>query len=80
VLVACGASATRRENGTVRLSYDEGQTSPVRCTGHAGPFAYSCLAALADGTVDLLYERDGYTTITLARFDLAWLTNGKDRL
>jgi sialidase-1 len=80
LLFANAASATRRVNGTVRLSYDEGQTWPASRTVYAGPFAYSCLTALADGTIGLLYERDGYRTITFARFDLAWLTNGEDRL
>jgi sialidase-1 len=80
LVFANAASATRRENGTARLSYDEGRTWPVSRTVHAGPFAYSCLAVLADGTLGLLYERDGYKTITFARFDLAWLTSGADRL
>ena len=80
LLFANAASATQRVNGTVRLSYDEGRTWPVRRTVHAGPFAYSCLAALADGTIGLLYERDGYQKLTFARFDLAWLTHGEDRL
>jgi sialidase-1 len=67
------ASRTERVNGTVRLSYDEGRTWPVSRTVHAGPFAYSCLTVLGDGTLGLLYERDGYRTVTFARFDLAWV-------
>jgi sialidase-1 len=78
LLFANAASATQRVNGTVRLSYDEGKTWPVSRTVYAGPFAYSCLTVLADGTVGLLYERDGYRKITFARFNLAWLTNGRD--
>jgi sialidase-1 len=73
------ASATQRANGTVRLSYDEGGTWPVSRVVYAGPFAYSRLTVLADGTIGLLYERDGYARITFARFDLTWLTNGQDR-
>jgi sialidase-1 len=80
VLFANAASPTRRENGTVRLSYDEGRTWPVSRTVYAGSFAYSCLTALPGGTIGLLYERDDYARITLARFDLAWLSQGQDRL
>jgi sialidase-1 len=65
-------------NGTVRLSYDEGESWPVSRTVYPGSFAYSCLTVLPDGTVGLLYERDDYGKITFARFDLAWLTNGQD--
>ncbi len=80
LLFANAASPTRRENGTVRLSYDDGATWPVSRVLHAGPFAYSCLTVLPDGTIGLLYEKDGYARVTFARFDLAWLTNGADHL
>jgi len=77
-LFANPASTEARVNGTVRLSYDGGETWPVARTVYAGPFAYSCLTVLPDGTIGLLYERDGYERITFARFNLAWLTEGKD--
>ena len=79
LLFANPASATERVDGTVRLSYDEGRTWPVSRTVHAGPFAYSCLTTLPDHGIGLLYERDGYGRIAFARFDLAWLTAGRDR-
>ena len=41
---------------------------------------YSSLAVLPDMTIACLYETAGTSTITLARFDLAWLTDGKDML
>jgi sialidase-1 len=43
---------------------------------HAGPSAYSCLAALPDGTVLCLYEggeRSPYERISLARLSLEQL-------
>jgi sialidase-1 len=80
ILFANAASQTDRVNLTARLSYDEGRTWPVSRTVHAGSSAYSCLTVLPDATIGLLYERDGYSRITFARFDLAWLTNGADRL
>lgn len=79
ILFANPASPDRRVNGTVRLSYDEGESWPVSRTVYPGSFAYSCLTVLPDGTISLLYERDDYGKITFARFDLAWLTNGQDR-
>ncbi|MCX7424044.1 MAG: sialidase family protein [Planctomycetia bacterium] len=76
------AKADSRSNMTVRLSYDEAHSWPVAKTLWAGPAAYSCLAALPDGQILCLYERGEkhpYETITLARFGLDWLTDGKDR-
>lgn len=78
ILFANPASPTQRVNGTVRLSYDEGRTWPVSRTVYPGSFAYSCLTVLEDGGIGLLYERDDYGRITFARFDVGWLTDGRD--
>jgi len=70
-----------RAKMTVRLSYDEGKTWPVGKVLHAGPAAYSCLAALPGGDAACLYEageKSPYQTITFARFSIGWLTDGKD--
>ena len=82
-LLFSNPASRRRERMTVRLSYDEGKTWPVSKVIHAGPAAYSCLTVLEDGTIGLLYERgekSAYETITFARFNLDWLTGGKDKL
>ncbi len=74
-------ASTKREKMTVRLSYDDGQSWPVARALHAGPAAYSCLAALPDAQIACLYEagrKSAYETITLARFTLGWLTEGQD--
>jgi len=63
-------------NGTVRLSEDGGRSWPVSRVVHAGSFAYSCLTVMDDGSIGLLYERDGYGKITFARFNLDWLRGG----
>jgi sialidase-1 len=58
---------------TVRLSRDDGATWPVSKVIHEGPSAYSCLAALPDGEVGLLYECGEKTAtdrIEFARFKL----------
>jgi sialidase-1 len=77
-----------RKNLTVRLSYDEGKTWPVARVLEPGTSAYSDLAVGPDGTIYCLYERgstdgrDHFATraLTLARFNLEWLSHGKDSL
>lgn len=69
-------ASEKRENMTVRVSYDEGKTWAVSKTIHAGPAAYSCLTVLPDRTIACLFERGEkgpYETIALARFPLSWL-------
>ena len=83
-----GKSRDRR-NISLKLSYDEGKTWAVDKVLDAGYSAYSDLAVLPDGTILCLYERGrdsdaekskptSYAYLTLARFNLAWLTDGKD--
>jgi len=77
------ASTKGRVNMTVRISYDEGKTWAVGKTVYAGPSAYSCLAVLKDGTIGVFYEtgkKHAYETISFARFNLEWLSDGADRL
>lgn len=77
-----------RKNVSVKLSYDESVTWPVSKTIEPGFSGYSDLAVANDGTILLFYERgstDGaniYKTgrLTVARFNLEWLTDGKDTL
>lgn len=81
ILFSNPASKDARVNMTVRLSYDECRTWSAAQTLHPGASAYSCLAVLRDKTVACLYERgeaSPYERITLARFDLRWLTDGRD--
>ena len=70
-----------RKNLTVQLSYDEGGTWPVKKVIEAGWSGYSDLAVSKDGTIYCFFERgSGTRALTLARFDLDWLTDGKDAL
>ncbi len=78
-----GAGRDRR-NLSVRLSYDEGRTWPVARTLEPGPSGYSDLAVAKDGTILCFYEGNSparsasYTAqLTLARFNLDWLTDGR---
>lgn len=74
-----GPQSTKRDNGTIYLSYDEGKTWPVKRVLCPDAFAYSCLTALPDGGIGCLYEADGTRKIVYARFTLDWLTDGKEK-
>jgi len=66
---------------TVWASFDRGTTWPVKRLVFEGPSAYSSLAAGPDGVVYLLFERGEkklYDRMALARFNLAWLAEGRD--
>lgn len=70
ILFSNPASAIRRMNGTLRLSFDEGKTWPRAHVIESGLFAYSCLAKLPSGEIACLYEtgeKDGYERIRFLR-------------
>ncbi len=80
-LLFSNPASKARNKLTVRISYDEGKTWPLGKILNAGPAAYSNLTILADHSIGNLYERgekNAYETITFARFELEWLTDGKD--
>ncbi|MBM3801005.1 MAG: exo-alpha-sialidase [Acidimicrobiia bacterium] len=82
-LVFSNPASLKRERLTIKLSYDEGRSWPVAKLLNAGPSGYSDLAILNDMTIGCLYERGEqrvYQKLTFARFNLAWLTDGKDDL
>ena len=81
------ARSRHRVNLTVRMSYDEGHTWPVSKVLDPGIAGYSDLAATLDGMIHCFYEGGTLTGshyknthMSVISFDLAWLTNGKDRL
>jgi sialidase-1 len=81
-LLFCNPASTKRENMTIRLSYDEGKTWPISKVIWPSLAGYSCLSVLPDGSVGLFYEHGlQHSTDQLAfvRFTLEWLTNGKDK-
>jgi sialidase-1 len=65
--------AGSRVNGTIRYSYDDGETWPVAKTYEPGSHVYSQLAALDDGTFAVLYETDDGNRIVYGSFDRDWL-------
>lgn len=78
-LLFSNPASTKRENLTIRLSFDESRSWPVSRTLHTGPAAYSDLVALDAHTIGCLYEKGEttpYETIAFARIPLGWLTAG----
>ncbi len=75
-----------RYNLTVRISYDEAQSWTTGRTIYVHPCSYSSLVVLDDMTIGIVYERgpkgsDHYwDEIHFARFNLEWLSYGKDAL
>ena len=87
ILFSCPASQDGRPGtrvsrtlGTIYISYDDGRTWPVSKIIYKDMYAYSCLAVLQDGSIGVLFEKDGFETITFARFTLDWLTGGEDNI
>ena len=79
ILLTHPSSTTSRTRLTARLSYDEGRTWPISKVIQEGPAGYSDLAVAHDKTILSLYESGKSSTLTLARFNLEWLTGGADR-
>jgi sialidase-1 len=78
IVLFSNPASTRRENLTVRLSYDDGATWPVSRVLNPGPAAYSSMAVLPDQKLGCLYEcgtKAPYEKIVLARFPVAWVLN-----
>ena len=71
-----------RTDVSVYVSYDEGETWPVRKCIVPYSSAYSSLCILPDGTIGLYVEEayagaSGYSTV-FYNFSLEWLTDGQD--
>ena len=73
-----------RYNLTVRLSYDEGATWTAGKTIWPHPASYSDIVVLDDLTIGYVYERGKkgsthyWDELHFARFNLEWLTDGRD--
>ncbi len=72
-----------RVNGTVRVSYDEGQTWAIEKLYYSNQFGYSALAILPNGNWGLLAENgtgSSYDQISFLSDTLSDLTSGADNL
>lgn len=80
VILFSNPASSKRDHLTVRASFDEGQTWPVSRLLDARPSAYSCLAALPNGSAAVLYEagdKSPYENLVFANFPLSWLVGEK---
>jgi sialidase-1 len=66
---------TRRVRGTIYASLDDGLTWPHRRTIYKEGFAYSSMVSLPDGKIGVLFERDGYNTISFMQVNLEDVLN-----
>jgi sialidase-1 len=81
ILFSNPGTAKGREKLTVRVSYDEGKTWQNSKLFYEGPSGYSSMTVLPDGSIGMLYETGEkflLEKIAFARFNVAWLTEGKD--
>ena len=82
-VIFANPASTKRERLTVRLSEDDGATWPGARMLHAGPAAYSSLAAMSDGGIGVLFELGDispYERIAFARVTVPWLVAGRHQL
>jgi sialidase-1 len=70
ILFCNPATQKGRSAGLLRMSEDEGKTWTWSKEIYAGPFAYCCLTKMLDGRVGVLFEKDGYKTISFAAVKL----------
>jgi sialidase-1 len=76
VLIFANAnSKTKRENMTVRLSYDDGKTWSKGKTIYKGSSAYSSLTILKNGHIGLFFEKDDYKENVFVSFSMNWLNS-----
>lgn len=72
---------TSRENVSLYISYDEGQSWPVKKSICPTGSAYSSLCVLPDGTIGAFVEENYNTTpynMYFVNFSLHWLSSGTD--
>ena len=77
ILFSNPGNTNTRVDGTLRISYDEGQTWAYSKLYQAGDSNYSCITILADGKIGVLYEVN-HSLLRFKRFSLEDLTDGTD--
>jgi len=70
---------TRRLRGTVYASTDNGLTWPHRKIIYKEGFAYSCMSILPNGEIGILFEKDGYQTISFTTIRLVDIFDPKQK-
>ncbi len=84
IVLQTGCNSSSRENVSIALSTDQGDTPSSPKTICPRGSAYSAATVLADGTLGVYYEENGiYTgrgdgfTMRFVRFSLDWASDGK---
>lgn len=62
-----------RQNLTLKVSTDDGKTWSTGRTIYKGKSAYSDITILEDGSLGVVFEKDGYAEITFAKISMAHL-------
>ena len=71
-------SGEKRENMTVRISFDNGKTWSSGRTIYKGGSAYSTLTVLNNGDIGLCFEKDDYKENVFISFSFDWLLSEED--
>jgi len=74
ILFSNARSPDQRDNMSVSLSCDEGNTWELSKTLYPGSSAYSAMSVLKNGNIGLLYERNDYSEIVFLSFPISWLS------
>lgn len=72
ILLFSNSAAASRTNGTIRVSFDDGQTWSDSKVFEPGAMSYSTMTTLADGSLGILYER-AHPTIWFGKLSWKWL-------
>jgi hypothetical protein len=75
ILFVNANSETARENLTLRMSEDEGETWTYSRLLQLGGAAYSDIAVGPDKSIYVFYEREPYKYLTIKKLGLDWLTS-----
>lgn len=80
LLFSVASDPNSRNNLTIFLSYDEGETWGTSKVVNPGPTGYSTLTILEDGSIGCFYENGEHEAYQMyfARFTLDWLSDGND--
>lgn len=71
-------SKDKRNNMTIKISYDEGKTWTTGKTIYTGGSAYSSMTVLENGDIGLFFEKENYQHNVFVQLSLEWLTDGED--
>ena len=77
ILFSNPGNISSRVDGTLRISYDEGQTWAFSKLFQEGDSNYSCISILPDGKIGVLYEVN-HSLLRFKRFNLDDLTDNTD--